>query len=93
MERFFRLPYELKRYIYEYDNTYKEKYKESITLLNFLYDAYDEKIIYAIIPDDDDDDVQICSIIPVKKIPEYNQYILNYCNRKKTLRSYKSLIQ
>ena len=93
MNRFFELPCELKRYIYEYDDTFKEKHKDSIALLNFLYDSYDEKIVYAVIPDNDDEEVEIATYIPVKKIAKYNEYVLNYCKRKRTLRSYKSLVK
>lgn len=92
MNRFFQLPCELKRYIYDYDDTYKEKHKDSIDLLNFLYESYDEKILY-VSSSDNIDDIQFSTYIPIKKIAKYNEYVLNYCKRKKTLRSYKSLVK
>tara|TARA_B100001287_G_scaffold235848_1_gene208145 strand:+ start:14153 stop:14422 length:270 start_codon:yes stop_codon:yes gene_type:complete len=80
------LPSELQRIVFEYDDTYKIKFKTCIDQLNFLYRTFPIKINMII---SSYQTFNVIAVTPVKKIPELNRFILDYCNRKKTLRSFK----
>jgi len=83
------LPWELQRIVYEYDDTYREKFKECIEQLKFLYRTFPIKVNMII---SSHQTIQVIAVTPVKKIPELNRFIFDYCKRKRSLRSYKKNI-
>jgi len=80
------LPWELQHIVYEYDDTYRVKFKDCIEQLNFLYRTFPIKVNMII---SSHQTFQIIAVTPVKKIPELNRFIFEYCNRKRSLRSFK----
>ena len=84
---FYRLPQELLRMIYDYDNTYFIFYKKCINELKFLQKTFPIKLHMIIY---DDQEIKINSYTPLNKLNKLNNFIFDYCNRKKSLRNYKS---
>jgi len=80
------LPWELQRIVYEYDDTYRVKFKDCIDQLNFLYRTFPIKVNMII---SSHQTFQVVAVTPVKKIPELNKFIFEHCNRKRSLRSFK----
>ena len=84
---FSRLPEELLRIIYDYDDTYFIFYKECINELKFLQKAFPIKLHMILY---DNQEIRINTYIPLSKINKLNKFIFDYCKRKKSLRNYKS---
>lgn len=84
------LPWELQHIIYEYDDTYKQKFKNCIRQLNFLFRTFPIKLntIFS-----SNQTFHVLTTTPVKKLHELNKFILEYCNRRKSLRSFKQYYQ
>ena len=86
---FLKLPQELIRLIYEYDDTYSIMYKKCVNELIFLQKSYPvqfTRVFFHI------DTIFVIRQISLSKLPDYHKFIFNYCNRKKTLRNYKKFI-
>lgn len=82
-----KLPYELQREIYDYDNTYIEKFKSCITELQFLIRTFPiqvDLIIY------DQQNFYFSRNVPLHRLKEFREFIYSYCKRKRSLRSYKN---
>ncbi len=84
-----KLPEELIRLIYEYDDTYSVFYKKCVNELIFLRKSYRVPFTQIFFPIDS---VVVTKFIWLSKFPDYRKFIYNYCNRTKTLRNYKKLL-
>ena len=84
---FTSLPQDVKRIIYEYDDTYVKFFQSCIKEIEFLQNTFPIKL-HSIITDNDD--VRVISTVPTSKINKLNTFIFDYCKRKKSLRSYRN---
>ena len=82
------LPDEIQRIIYDYDNTYQERFKVCIQQLDYLYRIFPIKVNMIVTKNDI---VTVYRQTPVRKIPVLNRFILDYCNRKRSLRSFSKI--
>lgn len=80
-----RLPLEVQRIIFSFDNTYGTHYQHCMNELHFLQITYPINVKTV----RDDDIHHYRRITPVCDIVHLNRFILSYCNRKKTLRNYR----
>ena len=87
MNYLYKLPEELIRLIYEYDDTYSIMYKKCVNELIFLRKSYPVQFTHVFFHIDS---VVVTKLISLSKLPDYRKFIYDYCNRKKTLRSYKN---
>ena len=90
MNYLYKLPEELIRLIYEYDDTYSVFYKKCVNELTFLRKSYPvqfTQIFFHI------DSIVVTKFISLSKLPDYRKFIYDYCNRKRTLRSYKHVLR
>ena len=90
MNYLYKLPEELIRLIYEYDDTYSVFYKKCVSELTFLRKSYPvqfTQIFFHI------DSVVVTRFISSSKSPDYRKFIYEYCNRIRTLRSYKPILR
>ena len=85
-----KLPEELIRLIYEYDDTYSVFYKKCVNELIFLRKSYPVQFTHIFFHIDS---VVVTKFISLSKLPDYRKFIYDYCNRKKTLRSYKNTLR
>lgn len=82
-----KLPLEVQRLVFEFDNTYITHYQHCMNELYFLQTTYPvnvEAICDNYVP-------YYRRFTPVSDMANLNHFILSYCNRKKTLR--KSSVQ
>lgn len=90
MNHLYNLPYELVREIYEYDNTYRVFFNNCINELKYLQKTYPIQLTrvnyYS-------QNIYSGKIISVYNLPNYKRFIFDYCNRKKSLRSYKNRLR
>jgi hypothetical protein len=80
------LPDEIQRIIYSYDTTYQERFKTCVEQLEYLYRVFPIKVNMIVTKNDV---VTYIRQTPVRKIPVLNRFILDHCNRKRSLRSFK----
>lgn len=84
------LPEELIRLIYEYDDTYSIIYKSCVHELAYLQNSYPvqfTRVFFHI------DSIVVKKSISLSNLPDYRKFLYDYCNRKKTLRSYKNTLR
>lgn len=77
-----KLPEELIRLIYEYDDTYSVFYKKCVNELIFLRKSYRVPFTQIFFPIDS---VVVTKFISSSKSPDYRNFIYNYCNRIKNV--------
>ena len=82
-----RLPEELLRIIFEYDNTYSIFYQKCIDELKYLYKTFSFKRHMFL---HNNYGFHMFTYIPLNKLNNYNNYVLDYNKRKQSLRSYKN---
>jgi hypothetical protein len=80
------LPDEIQRIIYSYDTTYQERFKTCVEQLEYLYRVFPIKVNMIVTKNDV---VTYIRQTPVRKLPVLNRFILDHCNRKRSLRSFK----
>ena len=78
------LPDEIQRIIYSYDTTYQERFKTCVEQLEYLYRVFPIKVNMIVTKNDV---VTYIRQTPVRKLPVLNRFILDHCNRKRSLRS------
>lgn len=81
-----RLPLEVQRLVFEFDNTYITHYQHCINELHFLQTTYPVSVETI-----RDDVPHYRRFTPVSEIVDLNRFILSYCLRKKSLRNYRCL--
>ena len=79
-----KLPQEVQRSIFDFDNTYITHYQHCINELHFLQTTYPVSVETI-----RDDTPHYRRFTPVSEIVNLNQFILSYCLRKKSLRNYR----
>ena len=84
-----KLPEELIRLIYEYDDTYSLMYKKCVNELTFLRKSYRVPFTQIFFPIDS---VVVTKFISLSKFPDYRKFIYNYCNRKKRCEVIKNIM-
>ena len=77
-----KLPEELIRLIYEYDDTYSLMYKKCVNELTFLRKSYRVPFTQIFFPIDS---VVVTKFISSSKSPDYRKFIYDYCNRIKNV--------
>ena len=80
------LPDEIQRIIYSYDTTYQELFKTCVDQLEYLYRVFPIKVNMIVTKNDV---VTYIKQTPARKIPVLNRFILDHCNRRRSLRSFK----
>ena len=83
----YKLPDDLLRIIYEYDDTYKTFYKSCINELKFLHKIFPMKAYIFFFPHNG---IIIKSFIPISKLSKFHNHIFSICKRRQSLRSYKN---
>ena len=74
-----KLPLEVQRLVFEFDNTYITHYQHCMNELYFLQSTYPVNV-------ETIRDGYYHHFTPVSDMANLNHFILSYCNRKKTLR-------
>ena len=82
------LPDEIQRIIYSYDNTYEDRFKTCVDQLEYLYRVFPIKVNMIMTKNDV---LTYVKVTPVRKIPVLNRFILDHCNRKRSLRSFQNI--
>ena len=77
-----KLPEELIRLIYEYDDTYSVFYKKCVSELIFLRKSYRVPFTQIFFPIDS---VVVTKFISSSKSSDYRKFIYDYCNRIKNI--------
>jgi hypothetical protein len=75
------LPDEIQRIIYSYDTTYQERFKTCVEQLEYLYRVFPIKVNMIVTKND--------VVTYIRQTPVRNRFILDHCNRKRSLRSFK----
>jgi hypothetical protein len=89
MYNLYNLPYELLRKIYEYDNTYILLFENCVNELKYLQKSYPiqlSRVFYY------SQHIYVERTIRISQLANYRRFIFDYCNRKKSLRSYKKFL-
>ena len=82
------LPDEIQRIIYSYDNTYEDRFKTCVDQLEYSYRVFSIKVNMIMTKNDV---LTYVKVTPVRKIPVLNRFILDHCNRKRSLRSFQKI--
>ena len=80
------MPLEVQRMIFAFDNTYITHYQHCVNELHFLQTTYPVNVETI-----RDNYSYYRHFTPVSEIENMNRFILSYCHRKKSLRSYRCL--